>query len=618
MRKKIAVFICAISFSNQRRILEGILEEAKKENIDVFVFTCHVNHSASYMSIKGAFSVILLPDFSEFDGAIVMKSSIREPEISDELIRKIKESGIPAVSIEEENDEMRCVGISNYYAQMQIMEHFICEHNCKRICYVTGLLENKEGKERFQAYIDAMARFNLEVRDEDIFHGNYISSCGKDAVLQFLDSTRKIDAIICANDGMARGVINELHELGYHIPKDVLVAGFDNDTFSNYSKPMLTTVDQNQEEIGRNSVALLTTFANKTPIKKIVKPRLIIGESCGCVKNFLFPVDELRESYGQEIGVISQAVDTMKNMSIELAGLESMDVLYERLKKYIISSDMEAFYLCLEADDDHLSIPLAYHNQTFQEIDAYRKGIVLPDYLRNSAEPSFYIATSLFYSDVNFGYIIQRGSRFAIESDLAYSWVVNVGIAIENIRKIGLMKEMLNRLNTMWMYDTLTNLYNRGGFYHFALPFLENLRKEDKNCYLVFFDLDGLKTINDNKGHEMGDKYISCMADVIRQAVEELPEHQAIAMRYGGDEFVALGVCKTQTEPEEFVRETNKIIDRLNAENMEFDLSCSMGFSVHEANLITDLSGVIEEADKEMYAQKKAKKLMTQKRRKEE
>lgn len=611
MRKKIAVFICAISFSNQKRILEGILSEAKEKDFDVFIFTCHINHSASYMKIKGAFSVMLLPDFSEFDGAIVMRNSIREAEISDALVDKIRKSNIPAVSIEEEEEGMHCVGISNYHAQLQVVEHLITEHNCKRICYVTGLIDNKEGDARFRAYKDAMQAHGLEVTKDDIYYGNYISACGRDAISAFLKSDRKIDAIVCANDGMAIGAINELQALGYRIPQDILVAGFDNDTFSKYSIPMLTTVDQNQEEIGRNAVDLLV--GARTPFeKRKVKPRLVIGESCGCMNHAPFPVEELRDSYGNEIGIISQAVDTMKNMSMELAGLESMEALYERLKKYIIASDMEAFYLCLEDEDDCLNIPLAYHNKTFSQIAPYKKGAVLPDYLRDTKEPSFYVATSLFYSDVNFGYIIQRGSKFSIDSELAYSWVVNVGIAIENIRKIGLMKEMLDRLNTMWMYDTLTNLYNRGGFYHFALPLLSDLQKKNQKCFLVFFDMDGLKAINDNSGHEMGDKYISCMAEIIKKVLAEFDEQQAIAMRYGGDEFVVFGKCTKASETNDFIEKINENMQRENERNTDFHISCSMGCSVHEADKILNLNGIIEEADKAMYEQKKAKKLKNQ------
>ncbi len=608
MRKKIAVFICAISFSNQKRILEGILEEAKKKDLDVFIFTCHMNHSASYMKIKGAFSVMMLPDFKEFDGAILMKNTIRDPEIADALTQKIIESRIPAASIEEDVDGMHSVGISNYHAQKQVVEHFITEHGCKRICYVTGLLNNLEGNNRFRAYKDAMSEHGLTVDSEDVFYGNYIISCGADAVRQFTKGSSKPDAIICANDAMAIGVIKSLHSLGYKIPGDILVAGFDNDTFSKYSIPMLTTVDQNQEEIGKRAVRLLEEACTDKHARVHVEPKLIIGESCGCIRHAKFPVEELRDSYGNQIGIISQAVDTMKNMSIELAGQESMGELFEHLQKYIAASDADAFFLCMEDESEEMEIPLAYINKEFTKIGAYKKGMVLPDCVRDTKEPAFYIATSLFYGDMNFGYIIQRGSRFAIESELAYSWVVNVGIAIENIRKIDLMQKMLDRLNTMWMYDTLTNIYNRGGFYHFSNPMLERLKEQSGKCYLIFFDLDGLKAINDNQGHEMGDKCICSMAQVLKKAVRGMKDSTPICMRYGGDEFVVFGECKDQSEPEYFIKRVNEEIKKINQKYKDFVLSCSMGFSIHEANSIYDLNGLIEEADKKMYEEKKAKK----------
>ncbi len=608
MRKKIAVFICAISFSNQRRILEGILGEAKKKNLDVFIFTCHMNHSTGYMKIKGAFSVMVLPDFKEFDGAILMKNTIRDSEIADALVQKIKDSRIPAVSIEEDIEDMHSVGISNYHAQKQVVEHFITAHNCRRICYVTGLVDNLEGNDRFRAYQDAMREHGLSVDPEDVFYGNYIRSCGQDAVKQFTKGSGKPDAIICANDAMAIGAINALQALGYKIPGDILVAGFDNDTFSKYSIPMLTTVDQNQEEIGRRAVRLLEEPVTGKLVRMHAKPKLIIGESCGCIRHAKFPVEELRDSYGSQIGIISQAVDTMKNMSIELAGLESMEELLEHLQKYIVASDVDAFFLCMEDAGEEMEIPLAYINKAFTKIPAYRKGMVLPDDVRDTKEPAFYIVTSLFYSDMNFGYIIQRGSRFAIESELAYSWVVNVGIAIENIRKIDLMQKMLDRLNTMWMYDTLTNIYNRGGFYHFSNPMLERLKEQSGKCYLIFFDLDGLKAINDNQGHETGDKCICYMAQVLKKTIRSTKDRTPIGMRYGGDEFVVFGECKDESEPEQFIGKVHEEIEKVNRDNKDFVLSCSMGFSIHEANRIYDLNGLIEEADKKMYEEKKAKK----------
>lgn len=611
MRKKIAVFICAISFSSQKRILAGILQEAKKADYDVFVFTCHLNHSASYVKISGAFSVMMLPDFKNFDGVIIMKSTIRQDNIADELVKKIKESKVPAVSLEEDIDGMHYSGISDYDAQKKIVDHIIEEHQAKNICYVTGVLDNGGGKERYLAFQDSMKEHGLNVDKDNVFLGNYIGESGRLSVNYFLSQSQKIDAIICANDAMALGVIEELSRAGLRVPEDIMVTGFDNDTYSRYSMPMLTTVDQNQEEIGSIAVRLIAQTQSGEYAKKVVESSLILGESCGCLKEVNYSIEEVRKAYGEEIGVISRAVDTMKNMSIDLTELTSMEELYQKLRKYIEVSDMDAFYLCNESDDS-LEIPLSYVNGQFNSIPAYPKGIVLPDEQRDTVEPQFYIVTSLFFGEKNFGYIIQRGSKFALESELAYSWVVNVGLAIENIRKIEIMQEMVDRLNTMWMYDTLTNLYNRGGFYHVVNPLLENINKENSKCYLMFFDLDGLKKVNDNLGHEIGDKYIVSMARVLRNTIDIIannePNKAPIAMRYGGDEFVLFGQCSDSKLVDKVTTIIDREIDKINASQEKFSLSYSAGVSVIDSIKFEDLNRLIEEADKKMYESKKSKR----------
>lgn len=617
MRKKIAVFICAISFSNQKRILEGILQEAKAFDLDVFVFTCHVNHSASYMKIGGAFSVMMLPNFSQFDGAVIMKSTIRQSEIADELEEKIRKSNILAVSIEEHLDGMHYVGISDYEAQKKVVDHIIEVHKAEKICYVTGLVDSNSGRERFMAYKDSMKEHGLIYELDDVYFGDYIGESGRKATRKFLEKNIKPDAIVCANDGMALGVINELKKFGFQVPKDVLVTGFDNDTYSRYAVPMLTTIDQNQEEIGREAVRLLNANPADGMLSVEISSKLVRGESCSCKKQDQYTNDQIRENYSKEIGIISQAIDSMKNMSIELTGLTSMEELYERLPKYIVNSDMEAFFLCIEDKDDlghgeYLRVPLAYVDGEITELPSYPKGNVLPDEMRETEEASFYIVNSLFYSDLSFGYIIQRGSRFALESELAYSWVVNVGIAIENIRKIGLMQSMVDRLNSVWMYDSLTAIYNRAGFYNVSAKLLEDMKHRESKCFLMFFDLDGLKKVNDNLGHEAGDKYITTMAELLKNTVEALKNvaggQETLAMRYGGDEFVLFGVCESVDTISRVRELLKRELEKINRRESEFSLSFSEGASVIDVDKTDDLSVLIEEADMKMYESKKQKK----------
>lgn len=56
---------------------------------------------------------------------------------------------------------------------------------------------------------------------------------------------------------------------------------------------------------------------------------------------------------------------------------------------------------------------------------------------------------------------------------------------------------------------------------------------------MIFLDIDGLKSVNDGLGHEVGDAFIREMADVIKASVPK----DCLVMRYGGDEFVVFGSC---------------------------------------------------------------------------
>ena len=69
---------------------------------------------------------------------------------------------------------------------------------------------------------------------------------------------------------------------------------------------------------------------------------------------------------------------------------------------------------------------------------------------------------------------------------------------------------------------------------------LENLIHEainrNENLFILFLDLDGLKSVNDRYGHDEGDSFIKAMGTILRQ----LHGNGELVMRYGGDEFVVM------------------------------------------------------------------------------
>ena len=135
--------------------------------------------------------------------------------------------------------------------------------------------------------------------------------------------------------------------------------------------------------------------------------------------------------------------------------------------------------------------------------------------------------------------------------------------------------------------DMLTNLYNRNCY----IRFMEGYRGQKfENIGVVYIDLNGLKKVNDEQGHEAGDSFIRRAA---QQIVAVFPEH---TYRIGGDEFVVIypGILEQQFE---FLMSQL----RLNARQHHVSFSCGAVWKKE----CDSLDALLKEADEKMYEEKK-------------
>lgn len=135
--------------------------------------------------------------------------------------------------------------------------------------------------------------------------------------------------------------------------------------------------------------------------------------------------------------------------------------------------------------------------------------------------------------------------------------------------------------------DMLTNLYNRNCYIRLMEGYRGNLFK---NIGVVYIDLNGLKQINDEQGHEAGDSFIRRAA---QQIVAVFPEH---TYRIGGDEFV---VIYPDILEQQFEFLMNQLI--LNARQHHISLSCGAIWREE----CDSLDALLKEADEKMYEEKK-------------
>ena len=163
-------------------------------------------------------------------------------------------------------------------------EHLIAAGR-RHIAHITGPEEFQAVKHRRAGVKQAMDRRGLTWRDAACKSGPWSEAWGRDAINELLDRDRKIDAVFCGSDQIARGTVDALRDRGVRVPDDVAVVGFDNwQIIATATRPPLTTIDMNLHELGRQAGSHLLAMINgdDVPSGVIRLPcSVVVRASCG-------------------------------------------------------------------------------------------------------------------------------------------------------------------------------------------------------------------------------------------------------------------------------------------------------------------------------------------------
>lgn len=172
-----------------------------------------------------------------------------------------------------------------------------------------------------------------------------------------------------------------------------------------------------------------------------------------------------------------------------------------------------------------------------------------------------------------------------------------------------LLQRQADELRALSLVDELTGLYNRRGFLTLATQQLKLCDRSRRSAMVVFVDLDGMKRINDELGHEFGDQALIETASVLRQCFR----YSDVVARLGGDEFVVLAV---EADPPTGELVTERLYEKLAEMNRKPDRAFQLQFSVGVAPYDAEKSEMVEEvlarADALMYESKRLRKCARQ------
>lgn len=293
-RKTIAIIIGNSISAYSAELMEGFQAGAREEDVNlVFLTGPH---------LPRAYKEILTESFSwdyeyQFhtiynyvhylkpDAIIVaygLLSAFKYVPNINEFVKQFE--GIPYLVLGDRVEDPKVPYLTggNYSGMRSCIEHLINEHGYKKIGFVAGPKRNYDSNQRLQVYKEVLADYKIPVEESLIVYGNYSDMSDKE-VEALLDNNPGIEAIVFANDNMAKAGYRVCAERNLIVGRDIAITGYDDTDMAKIMQPPLTSVAHNSFLFSYTAVkeALKLCRGEKT-VSRDLEAKLYKRASCGC------------------------------------------------------------------------------------------------------------------------------------------------------------------------------------------------------------------------------------------------------------------------------------------------------------------------------------------------
>ena len=194
------------------------------------------------------------------DGVIYMSSSLQQ-----ETLDIINELNLTTVLVETKDKEesLPSVTIDNTKASKEAT-NYLLDKGLSKIAFAGAKKENMNAwGDRYIGYGEALNDKGINVDESLVYFGGLKVKGGYEAVKYFEDNNKEYDAVVCASDEIAMGVINALRERGKKVPEDVSVIGFNDNIMASVFYPKITTIKQPSYDMGSVAMRMLIKMLSK-------------------------------------------------------------------------------------------------------------------------------------------------------------------------------------------------------------------------------------------------------------------------------------------------------------------------------------------------------------------
>ena len=205
--------------------------------------------------------------------------------LHDPWIEQFEHTSVPTALLDNfipANPNVSYIGTDSEEGMDMAIDHLVSLGH-EKIAFLDGSKDSMISDQRMRAYLRGLSKHHLPIDPDLGVYGYFVADAAHYHVPAFLDMGAT--AILCGNDDIASGVIASCRDLGFSVPEDVSVVGFDDMPFAAKLDPPLSTVRQNRAELGKCAfMALQTLNDNVSLSKNLLRPSLTLRKSTALAK----------------------------------------------------------------------------------------------------------------------------------------------------------------------------------------------------------------------------------------------------------------------------------------------------------------------------------------------
>lgn len=477
-RPIIGVIAAQVALNDQKQILSGIISQAQKLNMDTVIISNVYNGSRFESSMVAENDIYQLVSANVFDG-IILTPMVYEPEMKEQVFGELANVDIPVVATGVDDETIDSVNINVTKDFEKLTDHFIEIHGYTDIVMLTGPENIETSHERVGGYRASLEKHGIPFDPDNVYYGDFWLSSGEAYAKKYISGELKMpQAIICANEFMAFGLIDTLMENGIDIPEKMAVAGYEHVNERVFHTPILTTCLRSRYELGSAAVKMLYRkitgkITKETEVTEDFSGKIIVGDSCSCgvrKEEILSELSILRNERHYSMmnlwGLFEERLTECRSVEKYCGVLAGFTYLIHDVKKtYLCLRDnwCESENKGMNKSSRMMCYPV-YGCSGREKFEFFQRLQLFPDYVPEPDKPSAFYLCPLYFGDRVYGYIILQYDGPNGYDDAFRNWLKSASQALEFLRMKNDVKLLMEYQDMSLFYDSATGLLNKVGF----------------------------------------------------------------------------------------------------------------------------------------------------------